>query len=131
MNGLSSIQSGKRPFKGKGADEWLDRLDRDYQKVVSAMAELSSHSKNAAGNAWYVYLHHRKSTGQRFLMWRSFGVKHVHLSWDSLQPMLARMTQAQREWYEEVNESVRLLNAQEAATRKAIRLARELVRTVQ
>ena len=70
MSGLSSIQMDKRPFKGKGADEWLARLQRDYRKIVFEMRELSEHSKSAAGNAWYVYLHHRRSTGQRFLMWK-------------------------------------------------------------
>ena len=126
MSGLSSIQMDKRPFKGKGADEWLARLHRDYRKVVFEMEELSEHSKGAAGNAWYVYLHHRKSTGQRFLMWRSFGVKHFHLTWDSIQPTLGRMTRSQQDWFEEVNAAVRFLNAKEAVTRKAIRMAQEL-----
>jgi len=127
MNGLSSTQMDKRPFKGKGADEWLARLNRDYRKIVSGMEALSEQSRGEAGNAWYVYLHHRRSTDQRFLMWRSFGVKHIHLAWVRIQPMLDRMSTAQREWYVEMNVRVKLLNAKEVATRKAMRMALDLV----
>ncbi|MBN8762405.1 MAG: hypothetical protein J0I63_03570 [Thiobacillus sp.] len=59
-------------------------------------------------------------------MWRSFGVKHVHLTWGSIQPALGRMTRSQQDWFEEVNAAVRLLNAKEVVTRKAIRMAQEL-----
>lgn len=127
MNGLSSTQMDKRPFKGKGVDVWLARLNRDYQKIVSEMESLSDQSRSVAGSAWYVYLHHRRATNQRFLMWRSFGVKHVHLTWNKIQPLLGRMSKTQRDGVEEVNEAVRLLNAKEVATRKAIRMAMELI----
>jgi hypothetical protein len=62
-------------------------------------------------------------------MWRSFGLKHVHLTWTSILPLLRRMGSEQVEWFEDMNEAMRLLNAQEKATRKAMRIARELVET--
>ena len=127
MRTLSSIELDKRPFKGKGVDEWLARLSREYLKIVSEMEILSEQSRRASGNNWYVYLHHRKSTDQRFLMWRSFGVKHVHLTWDRIQPVLSRMGESERQWYVEMNDLIKLLNAKEVVTRKALRMAQELV----
>jgi hypothetical protein len=129
MSGLSTVRLGKRPFKGKGADEWLAQLTRDYAKVVAEMKRLSDLSRSVAGHPWYVYLHHREATGQYFLMWRSFGLKHVHLTWTSILPLLRRMGSEQVEWFEDMNEAMRFLNAQEKATRKAMRIARELVET--
>jgi hypothetical protein len=127
MNGLSTVQIDKRAFKGKGVNEWLSRLHRDYAKLVSEMELLSTQSRDVAGNAWYVYLHHRKSTDQYFLMWRSFGVKHVHLRWENLQSMLQRMTAVERFWYEQINEAILLLNAKEKAARTALKLAKGLL----
>jgi hypothetical protein len=127
MRALSANEFDKRPFKGKGVDEWLARLNREYVKIVSEMEILSEQSRRAPGNNWYVYLHHRRPTDQRFLMWRSFGVKHVHLTWDRIQPMLSRMEEPERQRYAEMNDLVKLLNAKEVVTRKALRMARELV----
>ena len=127
MSRLSAVELDKRPFKGKGVDEWLARSEREYRKVVLEMESLSKMSRKQSSSAWYVYLHHRKVTGQQFLMWRSFGVKHIHLTWDRIEPAVRRMKQDQCGWYEEMNDQVRLLNAKEVATRKAMKLAQELM----
>lgn len=116
----------KRPFKGKGAEEWLAREERHYQKVLSEMEALSNESRNAPGHAWYLFLHHRKDSDQHYLMWRSFGQVHVHLPWSKIEPHLGAMSASQREWLVKANELAMLLNARERAVRHAMKLAREL-----
>jgi hypothetical protein len=113
MSGLSSIQMDKRPFKGKGADEWLARLHRDYLKVVFEMEELSEHSEEAAGNAGCGSAS-PEIDQQRFLMaqlWR----EACPPDWTA-SSTLGEWTRSQQDWFEEVNAAVRLLNAKEVVT---------------
>jgi len=126
MSMLSTVANDKRPFKGKGA-EWLEKVEREYERIVYDMEELAEQSRRGAGSPWYVYMHFRRETAQHFLMWRSFGVKHVHLRWESMQSLLERMTESQRTGYESMNEALRLLNAKEKAARTALNLAKGLM----
>lgn len=129
MSVLSTSAMDKRPFKGKGVSAWLTRNQRVLEKVIFDMEILADESRRVSGSPWYLYLHHRKDTGQKFLMWRSYGVhQHVHLRWEKLQGQLQRMSAEQREWYAEMNDQARLLNAMEKATRTAINLANGLLK---
>lgn len=131
MNDLSTPVTDKRPFKGKGAEAWLSKVTREHEKIVNEMRVLSFESRQLNGSNWYLYLHHRKLTGRWFLMWRSVGVndkKHVHLTWDKVEPHLRGMTEERAAWYREANELINLLNAQEKVTRGAMRMAEGLMK---
>lgn len=131
MSVLSTSRTDKRPFKGKGAVEWLAREEREYRKLLGEMERLSNESRKAPGNAWYLFLHHRKVSGQHFLMWRSFGHVHAHLPWEKIEPQLSALRESQRNWFIEANELSRLLNARERAVRHAVKLAADLVSEAQ
>lgn len=108
--------------------EWQHRNARALERVVRDMEAVAQESKRMPGSQWYLYLHSRKDTGQRFLMWRSYGArKHVHVSWDRMKAMLERMDASAREHYEEVNLMAQLLNAKEKAARTALNLANALL----
>ncbi|KAB2319007.1 hypothetical protein F8A86_11680 [Betaproteobacteria bacterium SCN1] len=127
MSRLSTNAFDKRPFKGKGAVEWLSRSRKALERVLFDMEILAEESRRVSGSPWYLYLHYRRDTGQRFLMWRSYGLNHVHLRWEQMQGVLQRMTPDQRNWYVETNEKARLLNAKEKAARTALNLANGLL----
>lgn len=127
MSMLSTVPHDKKPFKGKGGAEWLEKAEREYERIVRDMEELVERSRHVAGSPWYAYMHFRSGTKQRFLMWRSYGVKHVHLRWANMQGLLERMTESQRSGYESMNDEMRLLNAKEKAARYALNLAKGLM----
>lgn len=127
MSPVSTPTPDKRPFKGKGAIEWLERSEREYKKIVAEMEALADESKSLPGKHWYVFLHYRKAIGQRFLMWRAYGGSGSHLTWEAIEPVVLLMKQEPREWYEAFDERIRLLNAKESAARGAVRVARSLL----
>jgi hypothetical protein len=63
-------------------------------------------------------------------MWRSYGAEikqHVHLTWDKVEPHLGNFAAERAQWYRDVDERMRLLNAQEKAMRNTVKLAQALL----
>lgn len=117
-------------FEEGPAAEWLRKSSRDYERVLQEMNLVSEQSRRMNGNAWYLFLHYRKATGQRFLQWRSFGTPHVHMTWDRITPVVQTLGEAQRKWFEDANERAEVLNAREQVARRAVQMAQGIVAAV-
>lgn len=130
MSNLSTVAIDKKPFKGKGAQNWHASSLRQYQKVLKEMRQFSEDSKLSGGRNYYVMLNHRPDTGQYFLRWRSYGEKHIHLSWEQIKPAVDSMSDYLRSYYYEANLYIDLLNAQERAARTALNMAVKLCESI-
>lgn len=109
------------------AAEWYRKQRREYARIVQEMELASEQSRRVVGSNWYLYLHHRASTGQRWLQWRSFGQKHVHLTWDRIRDGVVLLPQVQRDWFINANERMEVLNAREGVARRALTLAERIL----
>lgn len=126
---LPAAHRGGGVFQGP-ASEWLGKQRREYSRVVQDMELMAEQSRRVTGASWYLYLHHRKSTGQKWLQWRSFGLKHVHMTWDRIQPTVETLPKIQRDWFINANERMEVLNAREVVARKAIAMAEAILAEV-
>lgn len=126
ISNLSTNAKDKKPFKGKGARDWHASSLRQYEKILKEMRQVSENSKFSGGRNYYAMLHHRPDTGQYFLRWRSFGEKHIHLSWEQIKPAVDSMSNYLQDYYCDLNDYMELLNAQERAARSAINMASKL-----
>jgi len=127
----------KKPFKGKGVEDWLSRLRREYQSVIDEMRQLSDSSKKLSSLPWYLFRHQRKDlntqycNGQYYLVWRSYGTKAYTLKWEKVQPYLNNISVEQRSWVLEAQEQVLLLNARELTLRFCINRAEKCAEAIE
>lgn len=121
----------KRPFKGKGAEDWLSRLQRDYQSVIDEMYVLSEASKKLSSLPWYLFRHKRSENDQHYLVWRSYGVKQYTITWDNVKPYLNKVPREQKAWVLEAQEQVFFLNMRELTLRFCISRAVKCVDSIQ
>lgn len=126
LNNLSTPIDDKKPFKGKGAEQWLATAIRQYERIVREMRQLSEDSKVSGGRNYFVYLHYNKATGRYFLQWRSYG-KGYHLTWDRIVGAVNRLGEVHKQYYYDTNEMIDLLNAQESAARNVVKRAEYLI----
>ena len=121
----------KKPFKGKGAEDWSSRLQRDYQSVIDEMYVLSEASKKLSSLPWYLFRHKRSENGQHYLVWRSYGLKQYTITWDKVTPYLAKVPKEQQAWVLEAQEQVYLLNMRELTLRFCISRAEKCLESIQ
>jgi len=127
----------KRAFKGKGVQDWLSRLRREYQLVIDEMQQLSDSSKKLSSLPWYLFRHQRTGlntqycNGQYYLVWRSYGSKSYTLKWEKVQPYLKNISVEQQSWVFEAQEQVFLLNAREMTLRFCINRAEKCAEAVE
>lgn len=125
---MTNNPQDKEAIASKAATDWLASAERQYDKIVKEMRQISADSKLSGGKNYYLMLHCRSNNGQHFLRWRSYGSQHKHLTWDQMESALNKMSEVLRSYYLEANAHIELLNAQELAARSALKLARKLVK---
>lgn len=112
----------------KQAQDWRTSVERQYEKIVKEMKQISENSKQSVGMNYYIMLNYKKQTDQHFLRWRSYGNRHIHLTWEQIEPLVLRMGDNYRNYYLDANKQINFINAKEVAARCAIRLAKEQIR---
>jgi hypothetical protein len=94
------------------------------KRVFDAMKVLAQMSKEVGSYSFYLTLHHRRSSGQFSLRWRS-RASHRHLPWDDMQDLFAAQLPVLRDWYENVQERVATLNREEQVARGDLHWAKK------
>lgn len=122
---LLTGEHDKKPFKGKGVNDWLSRLQRDYDSVINEMRQLSKASRQFSSLPWHVFGYQRTDSDQFCLIWRSYGAKQFSLTWDKVMPYLGNVPSEQRVWVLEAQAQMLFLSAQEQSLRFSIKNAKK------
>jgi hypothetical protein len=94
------------------------------RRIFDDMKTLARMSKEVGGYSFYLALHHRRSSGQFSLRWRS-RESHRHLPWDDMQHLFATQLPVLRDWYKDVQERVATLNRDEQVARGDLHWAKK------
>lgn len=121
-----------KAFTGKGrarrANARIDvvTLAAELDQIHAEMAELTDASRKVPGYAFYLGTHRRPDVDQKYkqhsIRWREVATQR-HMSWDEMPARFAEQLPALEQWYRQATEHAIRLNAEESATRGALRAA--------
>jgi len=121
-----------KAFTGKGrarrANVRIDvvALAAELAQIKAEMSELADASRKVPGYGFYLTTHRRPDPGQKYsqhsIRWREVATQR-HMSWEEMPARFAEQLPTLAQWYRQATEHAIRLNAEESATRGALRAA--------
>lgn len=120
-----------KAFTGKGRARASARIDvvtlaAELDQIHLEMTELAAASRKVPGYAFYLATHRRPDVDQKHkqhsIRWREV-ISGRHMSWEEMPERFDQQLPALAQWYRKATEHAFRLNAEESATRGALRAA--------